>query len=195
MQKKTTIIFDCFGVICAETVRPWMLKNLGDWESIKDYFHELAVRFDLNQAGEEDIAKEFAERSGKTPDVVQSEIDEFFLLNLPLIDYMEELKKKGYKIGLISNGHHDSFERKIFAGHPTLKSIFDHMTISSQVGMLKPDPEIYRHALENLGSTPEESVFIDDNERNTVGAEAISMTGVLFTDLSKLKEDLQNLGI
>lgn len=172
-----------------------MLKNLGDWNSIKDYFQDIADRLDLKKISEADLAAEFGQKSGKTGETVQKELDAHAKVNVELVAYIEELKKNGYKIGLISNGHVDSFERYIFAEHPNLRALFDHMTISSEVGMLKPHPEIYMHALENLGSTPEESVFIDDNEKNTAGADAVGITGILYTDVSSLKESLKNLGI
>ncbi len=190
-MKKTTIIFDCFGVICTESIKPWMLANIGPWDTIKDYFHDIARRFDLDEIGEEDVAKEFSQKVAKSPQTIQGEIDMHLRVDADLVEYIGELKKRGYKIGLISNGHHSSFERKIFTAHPGLETFFDSIVISSQVGMTKPDPEIYEHALAKLESSANETIFIDDNQKNITGAEAVGISGILYESLGKLQEDLK----
>jgi putative hydrolase of the HAD superfamily len=47
--------------------------------------------------------------------------------------------------------------------------------------MLKPHPEIYQHVLDDLGISAAEAVFIDNREPNVRGAEALGITGHLFT--------------
>lgn len=57
---------------------------------------------------------------------------------------------------------------------------FDAMVISWEVGAMKPEPEIYRIALERLGVGPEEALFVDDRAPNVAGAEAVGMRAMLF---------------
>lgn len=194
-MQKTTIIFDCFGVICSKPIESWFRKHLGDWEISKKYFSDIARRFDLNIISEQDTWKELAEKVGSSPEKVLQEIDAYFSVDLDLVRYMKELKDKGYKIGLISNGHHESFERRVFPAHDGLRELFDQIVISSNIGMVKPDPEIYNHALDVLGSKAQEVIFIDDNQSNVVGAEAVGIRGILYVSLEKLKTDLAVIGI
>jgi putative hydrolase of the HAD superfamily len=53
--------------------------------------------------------------------------------------------------------------------------------------MLKPRPEIYQHVLDDLGISAAEAVFIDNREANVRGAEALGITGHLFTDVTALR--------
>jgi HAD superfamily hydrolase (TIGR01509 family) len=51
--------------------------------------------------------------------------------------------------------------------------------ISGDVGMHKPEPEIFRLGAERIGVPPEECVFVDDLRENCAGAEAVGMTAIL----------------
>jgi len=71
--------------------------------------------------------------------------------------------------------------------------IFDHMVISAEVGVMKPDPRIYRLALEELQARPDESVFIDDMLINVEAVRAVGMAGIHFTQPEKALEELKQL--
>jgi putative hydrolase of the HAD superfamily len=58
---------------------------------------------------------------------------------------------------------------------------FDHVTFSYELGLVKPQPEIYRDAIEGLGVKPEEALFLDDRADNVEGARAVGMLGEVFT--------------
>jgi HAD superfamily hydrolase (TIGR01509 family) len=60
-----------------------------------------------------------------------------------------------------------------------LDELFDLVIDSSEVGMRKPDPRIYLLVLDQLGSEPSRSIFLDDHPGNISGAEACGMRGVL----------------
>ncbi len=72
---------------------------------------------------------------------------------------------------------------------------FDVLVWSYQLGMAKPDPAIYRHTLENLGTRPEETLFVDDKQVNIDAAKALGMVGIEFTTIEKLREDLLAAGL
>jgi putative hydrolase of the HAD superfamily len=71
--------------------------------------------------------------------------------------------------------------------------VFDHMVISAEVGVMKPDPRIYRLALEELQARPDESVFIDDMLINVEAARAVGRAGIHFTQPEKALEELKQL--
>ena len=70
--------------------------------------------------------------------------------------------------------------------------MFDGVVISAEVGMHKPQPEIFRLGAERVGLPPEECVFVDDLRENCEGAEAVGMTAVLHrgadTTIPRLEE-------
>jgi putative hydrolase of the HAD superfamily len=59
--------------------------------------------------------------------------------------------------------------------------------------MLKPHPEVYQHVLDDLGISAAEALFIDNREPNVRGAEALGITGHLFTDVTALRAFLTSL--
>jgi len=63
-----------------------------------------------------------------------------------------------------------------------LRQIFDTLVISGEVGMRKPQPEIYLLAAERAGARPEDCVFVDDFSLNVEGAEAVGMKGIVHED-------------
>jgi epoxide hydrolase-like predicted phosphatase len=71
--------------------------------------------------------------------------------------------------------------------------VFDHMVISAEIGIMKPDPRIYLLALEELTAKPEESVFLDDVLVNVEAARSVGMTGIHFTQPEKALEELKHL--
>jgi epoxide hydrolase-like predicted phosphatase len=84
---------------------------------------------------------------------------------------------RGVKTGLISNSWSTShYDRGM------LEELFDTTVISAEVGLHKPQPEIYRLAAERLVEPPEGCVFVDDLRENCEGAEAVGMTAILHRD-------------
>ncbi|EHB68689.1 MULTISPECIES: HAD family hydrolase [Paenibacillus] len=76
-----------------------------------------------------------------------------------ILEMLDLLKKRGIKLGLISNC---TEEEVIHFGRSPLASCFDEVIFSYEVGMAKPQKEIYLMACERLGVTPEESIFVGD---------------------------------
>lgn len=62
--------------------------------------------------------------------------------------------------------------------------LMEHTWFSFELGMRKPNAEIYQHVLTKMGMNPSESVFLDDSVRNLVGAEAVGMQTLLVDPLS-----------
>ena len=73
-------------------------------------------------------------------------------------------------------------------------SDFDYLTWSCDLGVVKPDPEIYLHTVKKLGVAPGKALFIDNLEKNTVGAEAAGLMANVFRDVQQLQDDLSRRG-
>lgn len=98
------------------------------------------------------------------------------------------LKQRGILTAVLSNIG-DTVLANMLHEHAWL-SRFDVHVWSYQLHMAKPDPAIYRYTLKQLGTRPEETLFIDDRQVNTEAAEALGMKGALFTDVNQLRADL-----
>jgi len=96
--------------------------------------------------------------------------------------------KKSFKLYALSNYGKIYFEmvRKKY----DFFKLFDGMVISSHVGYLKPEKEIYLELIRRYGIAPEESLFIDDTPENVKTAREIGFRAVRLEKPSKLKEIL-----
>lgn len=89
-----------------------------------------------------------------------------------MINVVREAKDAGLRTALLSNSWGNDYLRDDW------DTLFDAVVISGEVGMRKPEPEIYLHTLELLGCAPGEAVFVDDLARNVRGAVSVGITGV-----------------
>ena len=78
--------------------------------------------------------------------------------------------------------------------YPFLQDV-PNPTLSFEVGVIKPSPEIYLMAARNLDRLPEQCLFIDDLDKNVKGAQAVGMEAVKFQSASQIRECLQHRGI
>ena len=106
-----------------------------------------------------------------------------------LLDFLRSLRPER-KVGLISNAW--SGLRALIMRHK-IDDVFDELIISAEVGLIKPDPRIFRLALEKLGVLPEESVFLDDMLVNVEAARSVGMNAIQFTQPEKTLDELIQL--
>jgi len=58
-----------------------------------------------------------------------------------------------------------------------------------------PDPSIYRHTLTELGTQPEETLFIDDKRPNVEAARALGIQAIEYSSVERLREELIARGL
>lgn len=73
--------------------------------------------------------------------------------------------------------------------------LFDELLLSCDLGMAKPDEEIFRHACETAGSPPQRCVFVDDTAVNVDAAVRIGLHGHVFRDAPTLRAELAARGV
>lgn len=112
-------------------------------------------------------------------------------VNPAVIDVLGDLRAAGTPLALLSNAGPDYAS---YFRHGPLADFFSACYVSGELGLLKPHPEIYRHVLGDLGITAAEAVFVDNKAANVAGAEALGITGHVFTDAARLREFLASLG-
>ena len=89
---------------------------------------------------------------------------------------LRELKAEGYKLGVISDTWPSIVPQLEHAG---ILPYFDCLTFSYQLGLFKPDPQLFRDALTKMGLPAGETVFVDDLVKNLESAEALGIHPVL----------------
>ena len=183
----TTSVWDSFADFCRE-------KGL-DEDAVKSLFREDADALaDLRGLETGAIAEgEFERRLAKRLELDEASdlIDSMFRGMKPcepMVATVRAARASGVHTGLVSNSWSTShYDRTMLA------ELFDAAVISAEVGLHKPQPEIYLLASERLGVEPEGCVFVDDLRENCAGAEAVGMTPILHRDPAQTVAQLQEL--
>ncbi len=115
----------------------------------------------------------------RVPDLVQHEVGFWKRFDERALGWNDRLRAGGIRTGMLSNlprvlGEELRAATGLF-GH------FDHLTLSYELRVAKPEAAIYRHAVEGLGVEPGEALFLDDKAVNVEGARAVGLPAELFT--------------
>lgn len=105
-----------------------------------------------------------------------------------------ELDAAGVQLFAITN-FSGEFWPPFRATDPGLFDRFRDVVVSGDERMVKPDPAIYRLALDRFGVTAADALFIDDRADNIAGAESVGMAGHRFIDAPTLRTDLMQRGL
>ncbi len=183
----TTNVFDSFKAFCE--------KEGLDPDAVKRLFREDPValaelrRLERGELTEDQFSKRFGPMLGVSE--TEALVDRLFAEmgpDEPMIEAVKKAKRSGIKTGLISNSWgRGRYDREAFP------EMFDGVVISGEVGLHKPEPEIFRLAAERVECPPEECVFVDDLRENCEGAEAVGMTAVLHRGAERTLPRLEEL--
>jgi putative hydrolase of the HAD superfamily len=173
----------------AAVMRPWITQAY-DSEGRPNPIHALE-RGECSIAEFEQILAAKLLRLDGAEVVAEGLLGRMFAAYLPIpamYDTIRALRAAGFGTALLSNSWGcEEYPRADFPG------LFDTVVLSGEVGMRKPEKEIFLHAAQTLGLAPEECVFIDDMAANVAAAQACGMTGVLHTEAATTARALQDL--
>jgi FMN phosphatase YigB (HAD superfamily) len=170
------------------------LKNLGisEWNEDLD---QLNLQYELGAISEEDFL------SGIQKHTANASIEDILkawnaiLLDFPLyrLEFLQMLSKK-YRLFLLSNTdaiHIDTFEQKTGTSfYSDFYQCFEKVYFSFEIGMRKPNPEIYSFVLDQNALQAKHTLFIDDKKENTDAALAL---GIPVWNLQVGEEDVVDL--
>jgi putative hydrolase of the HAD superfamily len=125
-------------------------------------------------------------------------LEAIFSVSMPLPDgafgILQELAASGKcMLGTLNNEAREPNEYRL--GRFEIRKYVDVVLSSCYVGLRKPEPAMYRRALDILGRPGERVLLIDDREENVAGAEAAGMKGLKFDGAAKLRSDLESLNV
>jgi epoxide hydrolase-like predicted phosphatase len=113
-------------------------------------------------------------------------------LDEELVALIRHLRDEGYRTALLSNAPDGLRQRMEQLG---IADAFDTIVISGCEGLMKPNPAIFELALERLGVSAQEAVFVDDFRVNVEAARQVGLHAVRFRGLSPLRKQLRELEI
>jgi putative hydrolase of the HAD superfamily len=99
-----------------------------------------------------------------------------------------------YRLAMISNSSRPDLEQYL-TERRGLAGLFEVVVSSADVGLAKPDPAIYKLALDLLRIKPDQALFVDDLVRNTEAAEALEIPSIVFTTPESLRDEFVRRGI
>ena len=92
------------------------------------------------------------------------------------LEKLKELKERGYRIYMLSNtneAHWQKIVAQCFGGEDVVDSHFDHVFLSQEMHMAKPNDNIYLKVLEDIHAQANECLFLDDSSANLEAASAL----------------------
>lgn len=171
------VIFDCFGVLYLDASRHFYEHHIANYAELQPQLAALNRAYDSGMMSREELHREVATLAGLPLAFVQTHISGVHKRNHALLEYAQLLRTQ-YKVGMLSNIGIGGMET-YFDVHDR-HQLFDAVVLSGEVGMVKPQPEIYQLMAERLDVEPEECVMIDDIADNIAGAHAAGMSGIVY---------------
>lgn len=192
-QKKKAVIFDLDGTLVdnrasfAKAYQAMCARNPSLFEPQDTEAEQLLVRFYRSSFSEESyraLCNHLARCSLPPIDRLHEEWSMTYAENAVLLPHAAEtvdyLHKKGYKIGLLTNGNSARQWAKIHSCG--LFSYFDHIVVSGDQPFEKPNPAIYEMSLKGLGVTASEALFVGDTVDTDInGAKRAGIDSVWLT--------------
>lgn len=104
-----------------------------------------------------------------------------------------ELRKNGYRTGILTNNFPERITHAEDKFH--FKKYFDHVFVSSELCVRKPDSLCYQKVLNTLKLSPDNVFFTDDKKENVSAAKQLGITAVVFENEQQLRMDLKEHSI
>lgn len=165
---------------------------------VEQIVNELISPYQKGELTDETFWQTFQQRTGlrKFPDDYQELWTRKYLelgkIDYEVLDLVRELHRNAYKTPVLSN----TIPPHVRVNHERgLFTLFTPEIFSWEVKFRKPEPEIYKAALQQTGVLAEEAVYIDDIQKYVDAAKQLGMYGIWYQGLPQLKEDLKKLGV
>ena len=202
MNSKQAVVFDLGGVLIDWNPRHLYRKMFnGDEEAMERFLAEICTpewnaRQDEGRpfaAATEELITRHPEQAGliraffdRWPEMVAGAIEQ-------TVEILTELKGAGRALYALSNWSAETFPhaRKRFE----FLGWFDCAVISGEIGLVKPNREVFDFLLEKTGRRAEECVFIDDSLANVAAARELGFDAIHFRSPRRLRDELMNRGI
>ncbi len=194
------IIFDLGQVLFEFTPKNYLSQNFSREKAeilMKEIFKEKEWRnLDRGTCSVEEAIDSIVSRGRVTREEAEAILSNRRSIITPIdenLRLLEDIKKNGYRIFILSNFHKDLFYD--FYRDIPLLHLADGKVISADINLLKPEGEIYSHILKKYQLTPSETLFIDDTKHNVEAATEFGIIGFHLKTPKLLRRSLEELEI
>lgn len=192
----SALLFDLYGVLLQERTdagRRRVELAVGGDARIWPVYEDLRPAYDSGNVGDERFWRQLQVRAELEPfdivEAVEADWESAMAEDPEMVAYVLSLINARYCCGILSNVP-AGLARRARAAHGWLDS-FDAVTMSCDIGLVKPDPRAFAVALDAMGVSAKETVFFDADPGNVRAAEEFGLRSVLFTGPDSVKEILQ----
>ena len=198
----TSIIFDVGHVLYDWDPRVLYRQLISDEDALERFLAEVCTRdWHFQHDAGRPFAETSAELTAQHPDHAEliAAWGPRFSEQIPgpipgMPELVAALDAAGVPLYAITNFSGEFFA-PFRAQEAALFDRFRGIVVSGDERVMKPDPAIYRLALDRFALDAARTVFVDDNPANVAGAEAVGMTAILFTGVDALRRRLGELGL
>jgi HAD superfamily hydrolase (TIGR01509 family) len=198
----TAVIFDVGGVLIDWNPR-YLYRRMfnGDHGAMERFLTEVcSPAWNLRQDAGRPFAEAVAELACRYPEhagfiAAYDEAWEEMVAGAhdETIAIVRQLKARATPLYCLTNFSREKFP--LMRQRFDVFGLFDGIVVSGEIGLVKPDPAIYRHLLERFHLQAAECFFIDDVEANVEIARASGMRAVLYRSSDELRRVLVNEGV
>ena len=193
------IVFDLFGVLISfddDLVVERLARHCDDPAGALRRLHKITASHDIitGQSTLPRVHQHLAETEGLRLSYPEFEAAwlEPYSQAIPGMAELVETLSRHYRLVLLSNVDRD-YWRVVRGLHPEL-DCFEALLVSCDLGMAKPDPEIYRHVSRLTAVDPSRCLFVDDTALNVDAARELGFHGHTFRTPSEFCEELRQAG-
>jgi putative hydrolase of the HAD superfamily len=189
LPQPRAVIFDFGGVLCFHPAKERfaaIAEMLGvPTLRLLEIFWARRLEYDGGQLDARAYWTYVAGAAGKTlseselPALTRLEVELWTNYDRRILDWVAELQKQGVRTAVLSNLPRSIGEN--LRATPGFLDPFDHVTFSFELGVVKPQPEIYHDALRGVGVEPGQALFLDDKPENVEGAQAVGLLGEIYS--------------
>ncbi len=208
MARTQAVLFDISGVLVTARLDPSRIAELlgldpAEEDSVALVDHAVWFNRPAYDSGSVDDRRFWDTVAGdcglpevgddRLADLVAEDVARMSAPDAPAIQLAAELRDEGYRLGILANAPvciAEAIRTSLWA-----QGMFDAMTFSGPLRIVKPSQGIYRQAGHDLGVDPARILVLDDRRPNLRGAELAGMSGLLWETPQQVREDLIERGV
>ncbi len=181
------VVFDFFEVLYLNGIN-YFFDTYATVPLDRDELIRQSDAYDRGRVSYDQRLHDFAVLAGVSYETVRDKMLSGITRNDRLFARIQKLRSEGYALGLLSNIGPGTIEQIV--SEAELEQYFDAKIFSYQVGLAKPDAEIFELVAQRLATPVEDCVFVDDNPRNYEGALRAGMRAIQYQDFAQFESEL-----
>lgn len=190
------VLFDLFGVLLKErddAGRRRVELAVGGDAAIWPIYEDLRPAYDSGDVGDERFWRQLQVRAGLEPfditEAVAADWESTMQEDEEMVSFALSLIDDRVCTGILSNLP-AGLAKRARAEHEWLERV-DAVTMSCDIGLIKPDPRAYAVALDAMGASAKDTVYVDADPVNVAAAAELGMQAVHFTGIESVREALR----